>query len=71
MANNNALRERGIELIRAAQAHEERQEWADALRDYENGIEQLITAVKYERNEPAKQVMNGRIRTYLERAEEL
>lgn len=71
MANNNALRERGIELIRAAQAHEERQEWADALRHYENGIEQLITAVKYERNEPAKQVMNGRIRTYLERAEEL
>ena len=71
MASDNVLRERGIEQIRAAQAHEENQQWPDALRAYESGIEYLITAVKYERNESAKLSINGRIRAYLERAEEL
>lgn len=69
--SSNELREKGIQLIVSAQAHEEKKDWPAALADYQSGIEYLVTSVKYEKNQAAAQVINGRIREYLDHAEKI
>lgn len=69
MAEN--LKARGIEFILSAQRCEENKDLPSAINDYRSGIEYLMTAMKYERNETAKEIVHGRIKAYQERVEQL
>ena len=54
----------------AIQADNE-QDYAKALMLYKRGIEVLLTGVKYEKNETAKQMILKRVEGYMKRAEQL
>eukprot|EP01083_Nonionella_stella_P080445 221103_1 len=62
---------KGIEFIKQAVAHDNKEEYAEALGLYQRGVEYLMTGLKYEKNPRAKETVTEKVKKYLSRAEEL
>jgi vacuolar protein-sorting-associated protein 4 len=69
MSNN--FTEQGIAVVKEAIQADNEQDYAKALMLYKRGIEVLLTGVKYEKNETAKQMILKRVEGYMKRAEDL
>merc|ERR1719461_1902126 len=61
----------GIEIIKDAVQKDNNEEYEDALKSYQQGIQYLITGLKYEKNNRAKEAIKEKCAKYLQRAEEI
>ncbi|KAI0982259.1 hypothetical protein GJ496_000691 [Pomphorhynchus laevis] len=68
-----SILQKGIDIIKRATEEDKQQNYDEALRLYENGVEHLLHAIKYEaqNNERAKQSIREKCNQYLARAEKL
>lgn len=71
MAADASTTQKGIELLSQATAADQDKRYPDALQLYQQGIQYLLTAIKYEKNEQLKQILSQRVTEYLARAEAL
>jgi len=62
---------KGVEVIKQAVDQDNAGELGKALGLYKQGIQLLLTAKKWEKNPAAKKAIDGKIMTYLGRAEEI
>ena len=69
MSNN--FTEQGIAVVKEAIQADNEQDYAKALMLYKRGIEVLLTGVKYEKNDTAKNMILKRVEGYMKRAEDL
>lgn len=63
--------QKSIELIRIAQDHEGAGRFKEAIDAYARGCEWLLVVIKYEDSESARALMKTRMRSYMERGEQL
>ncbi|KAF8816631.1 AAA-domain-containing protein [Phlegmacium glaucopus] len=68
MANTNNL-ERAIELVKLAIVEDEKHNYADAYKNYQNALDYFMLALKYEKNDKSKDLIKSKINEYLGRAE--
>jgi len=68
MANTNNL-ERAIELVKLAIIEDEKHNYADAYKIYQNALDYFMLAFKYEKNDKSKELIKSKINEYLGRAE--
>ncbi|MES1909486.1 MAG: hypothetical protein MHM6MM_002215 [Cercozoa sp. M6MM] len=65
------MQQKGIEFIRSAVAKDEEEEFEEALKLYQRGINYLMKSLKYEQNESRKEMITDKIKGYLTRAEQI
>ncbi|KAG5338243.1 Vacuolar protein sorting-associated protein 4 [Termitomyces sp. Mn162] len=68
MANNL---DRAIEMVQRAVDEDSKQNYAEALKLYQNSLDYFMLALKYEKNERSKALIRDKILEYLNRAETL
>lgn len=61
----------GINIIKEAVQKDNAEEYESALKLYQQGIQYLITGLKYEKNNRAKDAIKDKCAKYLKRAEEI
>lgn len=61
----------GIDIIKEAVQKDNAEEYEEALKLYQQGIQYLITGLKYEKNNRAKEAIKAKCAKYLARAEEI
>jgi len=61
----------GITKIKEAVAHDEKEEFEEALKLYQEGIKYLLTGMKYEKSAATKKAISQKCAAYLNRAEEI
>eukprot|EP00484_Ammonia_sp_Unknown_P006896 CAMPEP_0197074146 /NCGR_PEP_ID=MMETSP1384-20130603/210962_1 /TAXON_ID=29189 /ORGANISM="Ammonia sp." /LENGTH=485 /DNA_ID=CAMNT_0042512987 /DNA_START=36 /DNA_END=1493 /DNA_ORIENTATION=- len=62
---------KGTEFIQQAVEKDNREDYQGALELYSNGIQYLLTALKYEKNQKIVEVIKSKAIKYLKRAEEI
>ncbi|KAF8169928.1 hypothetical protein BJ912DRAFT_933539 [Pholiota molesta] len=70
MSSTNSL-DRAIELVRTAIDEDTKQNYSEALKNYQNALDYFMIALKYEKNEQSRQLIRAKINEYLSRAEKL
>jgi len=70
MADCNFL-QKAISIVQQATEKDAAKEYAEAFRLYQLSLEYFMTALKYEKNERAKQTIRGKVEEYMNRAEKL
>ncbi|KAG6868157.1 hypothetical protein C0993_007046 [Termitomyces sp. T159_Od127] len=68
MANNL---DRAVEMVQRAVEEDSKQNYAEALKLYQNSLDYFMLALKYEKNERSKGLIREKIVEYLNRAETL
>jgi len=70
MSDTNFL-QKAISLVQQATEKDQAKEYAEAFRLYQLSLEYFMTALKYEKNERAKQTIRQKVQEYIARAEKL
>lgn len=70
MSDTNFL-QKAISLVQQATEKDTAKEYAEAFRLYQLSLEYFMTALKYEKNERAKQTIRQKVQEYIARAEKL
>ena len=71
MVANNSFVDQGISYIKAAVAADEKGDYENALKLYQDGVGRVAMAIKYEKNESSRKLLMERCDGWLKRAEEL
>ncbi len=71
MVANNSFVDQGITYIKAAVAADEKGDYENALKLYQDGVGRVAMAIKYEKNESSRKLLMERCDGWLKRAEEL
>ncbi|KAH8120490.1 AAA-domain-containing protein [Phellopilus nigrolimitatus] len=70
MANSNNL-DRAIEIVQHAIEEDVKQNYVESCKLYQNALDYFMLALKYEKNDKLKELIRGKIKEYLARAENL
>ena len=71
MVANNSFVDQGVTYIKAAVAADEKGDYENALKLYQDGVGRVAMAIKYEKNESSRKLLMERCDGWLKRAEEL
>ena len=71
MVANNSFVDQGVTYIKAAVAADEKGDYENALKLYQDGVGRVAMAIKYEKNESSRNLLMERCDGWLKRAEEL
>ena len=70
-ATGNSFFAQGVEFVNKAIEADNKTEYDKALKLYETSLEYFITGLKHEKNPAAKEMIQKRIKCYMDRAETL
>lgn len=71
MSNTTDFLDKGVELVKKAIESDSAGKYEEAYQLYYNGLDYLMLALKYEKNQKAKETIKAKFTEYLSRAEEL
>lgn len=71
MSNTSEFLDKGVELVKKAIEADSASKYEEAYQLYYNGLDYLMLALKYEKNQKAKETIKAKFTEYLSRAEEL
>lgn len=71
MSNTTEFLDKGVELVKKAIEADSASKYEEAYQLYYNGLDYLMLALKYEKNQKAKETIKAKFTEYLSRAEEL
>ncbi|EKM60596.1 uncharacterized protein PHACADRAFT_246626 [Phanerochaete carnosa HHB-10118-sp] len=63
--------DRAIQIVSAAIEEDNKQNYAEAYKQYSNALDYFMLALKWEKNDKLKQLIRGKIEEYISRAESL